>query len=188
MKVSKTFLETLINMAHCAETDKVYRNNLAHCRVKVIGEQLEFTTCDGHKLARRFIPLSENLEGTDKTEFAFEVTKEKLGLYKALLKTLGKYSTGAVLDFDGHEGERVKFPDFEAVIPKGDGYESLSVSFNAEYLMELLKAMREDSKKTQVVLSFKAVIDYGHINSLDKMAPILVKVSGNNGVLMPMKS
>jgi DNA polymerase III sliding clamp (beta) subunit (PCNA family) len=68
------------------------------------------------------------------------------------------------------------YPDFQAIADvalKNDGF---TVAFNAGYLEEMLKALRNDKKQEMVKLVFTD----------NPLEPIRVEVDGNLGVLMPM--
>lgn len=69
----------------------------------------------------------------------------------------------------------ISFPNIEEVTPKGNPV--FTIGFNPEYLVELLKSMRENNKQTLAKLDF-----YG-----DHTTAIVVTVSGNKGLLMPMR-
>lgn len=76
-----------------------------------------------------------------------------------------------------------EYPDVDRVMPKTDNIlpeHKFEVGFNAEYLMDILKAMQEDNKQKIVKLTF---------NTSNNRSEILVQVGNNESraVLMPCR-
>ena len=71
-------------------------------------------------------------------------------------------------------------------IPNDDGYE-FEIGLNAEYLLQIAEAFKEQSKTCNVKLKFKKIINDDGSISINKTSPILVYVKDQKSVLMPVR-
>lgn len=188
MLVSKEFLEALVRVSLCASQDAT-RYTLGFARVRrLVGGSVEVVATDGHRLVIVNLAQDAVTQGLKQgATVLVDVGKAAVSQYKLDIKS-GLPVFEFPVKFIAPEG--VQFPDVDAVTrePVAMPHDSaLSVSFNAEYLEEMLRALREDKKSTAVRLVFKEKRDADGNLSIDRTAPIRVSVGGNIGVLMPVR-
>lgn len=187
MKLST--LNAIINAFNTASNDAT-RYHLNHVRVTAYGPMVQVEASDGYMLSDVRVEDKELAELIGSTVYA--VSPDALpGLKQAakLFKTMGRVAsrlgdkdalelvTGpSVIRIDTAREANIQFPDFNQVKPKHPE-DSFSISLNPELLLDLLKALQEDKRSTMATLTF----------GKDPMSPIAVEVSGQQGVLMPMR-
>lgn len=196
MKVNKELLKALIGVSGIASKDPT-RINLSFVRVRRLDDELQLAATDGHKLVYRTLKADCAEFPSEATELLIDADKTAITMFKALLKRseaeYGKHSEVVNIDVSSYinTNSGIKFPDVEMVVPKDSEYQELSIGFNAEYLFEMLKAMREENRTVGVKLKFKALKELNGenfvITGLDKHSPIMIEVGSDIGVLMPMR-
>lgn len=179
-KVSKRVLNIVLNhLANTASTDFTrYHLNGVRIKFKVPPGLWLIDSTNGHVLCRNEVPAADVQTGIDGDIF---IRSEHVAMLKAKLKTVPKYAgDDFMIDISSEAVKDDMFPDVDQVIPRLTGDEHV-VSFNAEYLYEMLKAMREDKRTVNIRLRLPA----------NPASPITVNIANGDstalGVLMPIR-
>lgn len=129
---------------------------------------------DGRRIVTNMVDAPEVVTELDRP---LEFPLDSLDLLKLKLKQLPKHMLDSDM-VDVTECEKkldLQFPPVETLLNRDERY--YSVCFNAEYLEQMLHAMRDHKRQTMVTLRFK-----------DDRAPIQVTCGGSSfGVLMPCR-
>lgn len=197
MKVST--LKAIVAAFNTASKDST-RYNLTSVLIEREGgeanlEGIKIVGCDGHKLSVSIQNDSELCELLGERKYL--VTPDDLQIIKLLIKefktlgslpcklegeviTIGLESMPFVVRLKTQSAHNLSYPDYKQVIPRNESPYSVEVSFNPEYLLQVAKSLRDiDSKNERVTI---------RINPDDKMAPIMVKSSGQGmGLVMPVR-
>lgn len=178
VKLSKLGLTHVVNyMDQVTYNADISRTTLRKVRAKRVETIWLLEATDGHRLVSNNIDeteLEHNLG--DIAEIAFN--DYHLPELKLLLKREAKSGDAHMIDVSPYAVRCLKdeFPDVDTIKPRGDAYQ-WSISFNAEYLEEMLKAMRDTKRQVSVTLKFK-----------DDKSPIIVECGGSSyGLLMPCR-
>lgn len=155
-------------------------------------DQVSVTACDGHRITQ-VILINEFLanEISEKNPKGFLIDLAEIKRMKTMkpkfieMKFVEKSQSGQDLiyslnnelnirvELNGKGGE---YPDYRQATPDYSKTQTTKISFNAEYLEEMLRAMRENKRETNVVIEF---------DTPEK--PYLVHVGDRTGVLMPVR-
>lgn len=160
---------------------------------------------DGHRLVKETYEKNEDSywfpKMNDKEKLFFR--HDMIPMLKQVLKSWGKHNlveitaartdTGMTFTFNGqatltlaNEDSQGKYPNIDQLIPKSDkGY--VTIGFNAKYMLELNKALRESNKDEVVKISFKLEKDkHGNETTLSPMF-VHTKNNPNKAILMPCR-
>jgi DNA polymerase III sliding clamp (beta) subunit (PCNA family) len=192
-------IKRIIALAPIASKDETrYHLNAVILEGDSERRQLFVYACDGHRLVKEVYesegPLPELIAG--KKYFFY---KEHIAMLKQVVKDWGKYDMVSIaLDTSenrftfngtfsftvGDESKHGKYPDLDQLIPKSDkGY--VNIKFNAQYLLDMTKAMRTSKKDPMISVKFKLEKDkHGNETTLSPMF-VEAKDNPNAGVLMP---
>lgn len=188
-------IKSIIQAFECASDDTT-RMALEH----VLLTPKEIVATDGHKLS-----VSKHSEPNYVKDYL--VTKNNMKLLKVLLKYAGKYVEELETIFSDDkitvrsldktisveiktaDALQIKYPNWKAITP--DYEKTLRISFNAEYLLQLAKAIKTDEgiKIPNVTLTFKPSYTVNAdksktLEGIDSLSPCIVERDGNMGVLM----
>lgn len=188
-----TTLQTIIQAFSCTSDDAT-RYHL--CSVYLEGlpcGSLKVTATNGHILST--VTLKDD-DFTPPGGKSWNVAPDSVVSLKAIVKGRKTYGgvtsslsdSGDIVISDGtttvtlESAKRDTYPNYQQVIPKEADDRTL-VSFNAEYLLDILNALKSNKRQTNVTLSIK-----------DAVNPIRVTVNGTEGegserlgVLMPVR-
>lgn len=184
-------LQGIIQAFNAASNDATrYHINFVYLTAE--GGRVRIRATEGHLLADFSTDDAETAKLIgDKT---FAVSPDSLPGFKAIAKAyknmpevhcelgasnrlaIGKSDiSGLIVEVKTDKEAGVECPDTRGIWPRYTE-EPVQIGLNAEYLLSLLKAMREDKRQVNVKLVIK-----------DKSAPILVKVGNREGLLMPVR-
>lgn len=171
--MSPTSLKIIIRVLENAASTEETRYPL--CHVRITKNLIQAT--DGRVLAEA------------KLDDSFFADCDEIFIHRdnlPYLKTLRKLNHIAAtipspkkLFIEGKEvsSDEIKFPNLDAIKPKNTT-PVFETSFDAQLLLDLAKALSLDDKKVHVKLKFSG----------EKLAPIMVTVAENEGLLMPVRS
>lgn len=178
VQVSKLALTFIVQYLKITDNAEFSRTTLHKIHARKTDDEscwvLEAT--DGHRLVTNMVDKTEiehNLGVNSELQFLDMFADD----FKLLLKKHKNSGDTCMIDVSEFASKCLKdeFPDLKMVMPKAEMLQ-WSVSFNAEYLEEMLKAMRDHKRQTAVTLKFSG----------DKN-PIVVTCGGSSyGVLMPI--
>jgi DNA polymerase III sliding clamp (beta) subunit (PCNA family) len=181
-------INTIINALNITSNDCT-RMALAHVLIEKQNEArntISVTACDGHRLTQVFI--DDELFGHIPEDGLLILDDEIKKLKAAKIKRVDSFKiennswiiNGVVIGFEKNK-QYFEYFNYKQVIPNYKNDDCLELCFNAEYLEEMLKAMRDNKKENGVVLKF---------NKNKKGSPIVVSIRGSqssSGVLMQMR-
>lgn len=183
VKVSKLALTFIVNhqanvVKHVDSTR--YTLTKTHARVPPDGTAWVIESTDGHRAVTNMVGFSEitHDKGGVMQDMPLEFAYEFADDFKLLLKKHKNMGETFMIDVSPFAAFAVKgqFPDLQAIMPRAETLQ-WSISLNAEYLEEMLLAMRDTKRQTAVTLKFSG----------DKN-PIVVTCGGSSyGVLMPVR-
>jgi uncharacterized protein (DUF1330 family) len=175
-------VNALINALNSVSKDAT-RFNIQNVLIEQTKKEnvISITATNGHFLTQVF--LEDDLYGhlPEKGIMILDTEIKKLKALK--IKRIDSFKIdGAKWIINGLtiETTQGQYPNYRQIIPEYKDDETMSVSFNAEYLERMLQAMRSSKNKTNVILKIPTV------ESKSQKA-ILVTVSGEkecSGVLM----
>lgn len=174
-KVSKLALTFVVqHLSKVVNNVEISRQTLYQTHAYKVGTVWKLESTDGHRLVTNEVDASE-IETNMGDSLSFRcilLPKFKLALSKA--KKL--YPTEMIdLEKLVETCGKNEFPDTSSLASE-NGYE-WQISFNAEYLEEMLQAMRDNKRQTNVTLKMKSPTD-----------PIKVSCGGTSyGLLMPVR-
>jgi hypothetical protein len=182
VKVSKQALTYIVQyLTTVVKNVAPYRNTLLKVVAKQTdnGEAWSLIATDGHRIVTNMVDASEIVHNFGVVECDIQFPASFVDHYKLKLKEAKSQDDDYTIDLGDMASRCLKddeFPVVEYYLRPNPAYE-YSVSFNAEYLEEMLRAMRADKRRTQVTLRFK-----------DSTSPIRVTCGGSSfGVLMPVR-
>jgi len=193
---NKYLIERIIALMQLA-SDDVTRPHL--CGVALSpGEDnkvlLEAT--NGHYASREWVSCTPQFIELLKSERKILISLGELPILKIIAKRCQYVSFTIdkdrqilqVNDSHSFNYDLVKFPDLESVYPTKNNYDA-EITFNAEYLHDILKALKDKKSKTDAVtLQIKVSKDAdGNMTGLESMTPIYVLVGDRQALLMPMR-
>jgi len=200
--MKNTTLQRLIALAKNIGTGNPTRYNMFGVLIAPLSiDKVKLTATDGHRcvdLVEEDADLFKALSG----ESVFFKDAD-LKVLTAALKSFDKipsFRLDATQDkvtvFIGEtpihfdRGLAKSYPDVDRVRPRDDAKRVLRAGLNAEYLYEMLKAMRDDKRKLGVSLEFTLESSYDTESDKPMLvsSPIIVKLGDNaSGLLMPMR-
>lgn len=181
-------INALINALNVTSNDCT-RMALAHVLIEkqnASHNTISVTACDGHRLTQVFIndEVFGHIPDNGLLILDYEIKKLKAAKIKRVdsfkIENNSWVINEVVIGIEENK-KYLEYPNYKQVIPNYDDSDCLELCFNAEYLEEMLKAMRDSKKQNGVILKF---------NKNKKDSPIIVSVRGSqssNGVLMPMR-
>jgi len=163
---------------------------------KVNETTVEVVATNGHALSRRAVVVGE-LAAALKDKVTYRVHEESMDALKLMLKgtpkthpvfesevgpsffTVKNTQTGIAIRLTDTE-----YPNFDSIYPKLNPETTITVGFQPEYLMDLLKAMRDTKEVKMIYLSF----DYSKQSKGEYLAPMPIQVGQEKlGLLMPCR-
>lgn len=174
-KISKLALGYCVNqLQYIVKGVDASRITMQQVRIRRMESVWVIESTDGHRW------VTNEVDGTEvETEIKGELCFDLVALddLKLIQKRLNKYMLdGDMVDVGELLKPCVSYPDTESLRGNGNGYD-YQISFKAEYLETMLKAMRTNKRTEIVRLSIKGPTD-----------PIRVTCDGASfGVLMPCR-
>lgn len=184
-------LKAIVNMFNAASTDET-RFVLNHVRMTSPEKgKVLLQASDGYVLSE--VILEDETLASDIGKMEYAVAPHSVPYLKLTLKACKHQSEinhvkqtddDSIVVADGNASAKIskarngsiEFPDFERVkvMPKEDAF---TIGLNVEYLENLLKSMRSDSRQKVVKLTF------GENN----LSPVKVEVADQAGLIMPCR-
>ena len=197
--IQRNVLEAIISAADNIASSDPTRYSLNFVQVTLDDKEYTVEATDGHRLIRRRFLRNAEIDHAPTGIYGVHFDRSKM--LKQVLKDASKFSEDVSLGDYGTlflsktSGALPEFPNlsmFDKNFALDDRYleqvETLKkekivdntplhrISFNAEYLREMLLAMRDHKRNETVTLIISGTTD-----------PILVECDGNKGLLMPVR-
>lgn len=180
---ARSIINIFKNAASCDQT----RPRLINVQVYKNSNQDEITLAatDGHKLVKLVIN-DDLLYSSLQSGLKYFINGDNIKRLEVEIK-LNKKSTILQISQDIIQiDENSQLVNIEQYIPNDEGYD-FEIGLNAEYLLQIAEAFKEQSKNCNVKLKFKRILKSDGTFDLDKLAPILVNVQDQVNVLMPVR-
>ena len=187
MTIKKQTLLSIIGALKCASKD-LTRYHLTGVYI----DTKNIVTTDGHKMV--IIPHGETI-----FKESYWIGPEQIPILKLVLKSypksiddiqcltvdgginvLGFGDTPITTLLKTAKSQSINYPNYQTIIPTHD--DTLKVSLNAEYILQVAESLKTTSKFPNVTFNFKSA-GVG----IDHLSPVMVKMDGNMGVIMPCR-
>lgn len=189
--ISKRLLERAMDMVPISSDDAA-RYSMGGVLIVSDGKRVVLTATDGHRLIEREIP-GECPQGR------FMLYRDNVPALKVVLKEQFKGIEAIDCAIDMHGGLLIgsdigskaripkydlEYPDYKSVIPSFAQGQSVSIAFDAEYLLEMAKVFRDGEKRRNPMVRIE-------FNPSNPSSAIKVYATGGEiggiGVLMPCR-
>lgn len=175
-EISKQTLKFIVQfLSEVTSNAEPNRVTLQKVRARIIKGVWLLEATDGHRMVSSNVDATEIV--TDHGE-SICFPYAYLDFLKSSLKAAKKQMDTQMINVSLYTLPCPKsdYPDTDSILPNKTGYD-YEIGFNAEYLYEMLKAMRDNNNQVGVTLKIKGPRD-----------PIIVTCNGSsNGLLMPMR-
>jgi len=188
ISLNQSTARSIINIfKNAASTDQT-RPRLINVQVykDAIPDQIILAATNGHKLVK-LTTMDESLYSGLQSGLKYFLNDEAIKRLEVELKINKKLPILQISQDMLKIEQNNELINIQQFIPNDEGYD-FEIGLNAEYLLQIAEAFKEQqSKYRNVKLKFKKIINTDGTYDLDKSGPILVIVKDNVNVLMPVR-